>query len=491
MKKSILISLLAAFIWSLPLHADNSMRKCMLLPIHDSVGGATGYQVFQDVERYLRDSEWCYYRPNSEIINILGNYKNKLDEHLRNPDVLRVVAEKTQAGSLIKVDIVSMLKGTEVTLAVYGSNGSDVFYKDTYKLDTTDITLLSQAVRNGLEAYSKRIPYDGRVLGVLGDQFTIDVGKNYGVVSGAKVTVLRPLKKRRHPLLKEIVEWDSEKLADATVFHVTESQSQAKVNAYESNKRVEMGDWLILGDRGGARPLVDQTPYEAKMDDFSFGKLGQLSLAPTYGSVSSTINSGGTSKKISGNLFGIDLIAELWATRNWWASLDLSKKFGSLEPEEGSFSRSSYDLDTTRIKIKAGYKYLPLGFFYGPQVDMYLGYARYSYSFDTVAADQVVETTFAGILFGAKGSMPVIKDVRIHLLLDFIFNPGYDEAVTVRGEDDGTSNFNLEFGGNYQWSPSMSIYGAFEFVTNKATFSGNDEVKMSESGLKVGATFMF
>ena len=483
---------MATTLWSLSASADNSMRKCMLLPIHDSVGGATGFQVFQDIEGFLRESEWCYYRPNSEIINILGSYKNKLNDHLKNPDVLRVISEKTQAGSLIKVDISHMLKGTEVTLAIYGSNGVDVFFKDTYKLDTTDITLISQAIRNGLEAYSKRIPYDGKVIGVLGDQFTMDLGKNYGVVGGAQVSVLRPLQKRRHPLLKEIVEWDSEKLANATVFHVTESQSQAKVNNYESNKKIEAGDWVIVGNREGARPLIDQTPFESKMNDFSFGKLGQLSLAATYGGLSSTITSGSTTKKISGTGIGVDLIAELWATRNWWGSFELSKKFGTLERDEGSFSQSEYDIDTTRIKIKAGYKYLPLGFFYGPQVDLFIGYARYNYSFDTVLADSIVETSFTGILLGAKGSMPVIKDVRIHLLLDFVFNPGYEEEVTVRGEADGTSNFNLEFGGTYQWSPSMAIYGAFEFVTNKANFPGtSSEMKMSESGLKVGTTFMF
>lgn len=464
----------------------------MLLPIQDSVGGATGFQVYQDVEKYLRESEWCYYRPNSEIINVLGNYKNKLNDHLKNPDVLRVIAEKTQAGSLIKVDISHMLKGSEVTLTVFGSSGEDVFYKDNYKLDTTDTVLIAQAVRNGLDAYSKRIPYDGKVIGVLGDQFTLDLGRSYGVVGGAKLSVLRPLQKRRHPLLKEVVEWDAEKLANATIFHVTESQSQAKVNNYETNKKIESGDWIVLGERGGSRPLVDQTPFEAKMDDFSFGKLGQLSLGLTYGNISSSFVNNGASKKIGGGAFGIDLLAEIWATRNWWGSLELTKKFGGLEQEEGTLSQSEYDIDTTRIKVKAGYKYLPLGFFYGPQVDLYLGYARYSYGLDTVLADNVVETTFSGVLLGAKGSMPVIKDLRIHLLLDFIFNPGFDEAVVVRGEDDGTSNFNLEFGATYQWSPSMAVYGAYEFVTSKAKFTGNSsELKMSENGLKIGTIFMF
>ena len=49
-----------------------SMRRCMLLPIRDSVGGALGFKVFTDVERYLKDSQWCYYTSNSEILNILS-----------------------------------------------------------------------------------------------------------------------------------------------------------------------------------------------------------------------------------------------------------------------------------------------------------------------------------------------------------------------------------------------------------------------------------
>ena len=55
-------------------HATQSMRRCMLLPVQDSVGGAIGFKVFEEVEKYLKQSEWCYYRPNSAILNILSNY---------------------------------------------------------------------------------------------------------------------------------------------------------------------------------------------------------------------------------------------------------------------------------------------------------------------------------------------------------------------------------------------------------------------------------
>ena len=95
----------------------------MLLPVRDSVGGALGFKVFEDVERYLKDSDWCYYTSNSEILNILSNYKRNLDSVLTNPEVLKIISEKTKTGSLMKVDIVNqvifaMLKSTFVSLKV-------------------------------------------------------------------------------------------------------------------------------------------------------------------------------------------------------------------------------------------------------------------------------------------------------------------------------------------------------------------------------------
>ena len=82
--------------------AQSSMRRCTLLPITDSVGGAVGYKVFDQVELELKKSNWCTYVSNSGLISVFSRYRENLPQYLKTKEVLRTVAEKLQVGSLIR-----------------------------------------------------------------------------------------------------------------------------------------------------------------------------------------------------------------------------------------------------------------------------------------------------------------------------------------------------------------------------------------------------
>lgn len=496
MKKTFLKFLLIniVLLLSVTASAAPSMRRCMILPIKDSVGGAIGFKVYNRVERYLKSSKWCYYRSNSEIINILSNYKNSLDKALENPEVLKIVSEKTMAGSLIKVHLTSMAKGMKIDVSVIGPNGKDNYFSQSTEINTDEIDVIAQTVNNWLDVYEKNIPYDGRVLGVLGQQFTIDIGEQAGIYNDYTVKVVRPIKKQRHPLLKEIVEWKTLPVAEARIFHVGKSQSQAKVIKYETETLIHAEDWIIIS-KNNANQTTEKLKYtplkDENSDQFSFGKLGQVGLFLNIGNGSHT-NSSSSLKKMGGFVGGVGLTGEIWATRNYWASMSIDKHFGSFSEKEGTFQNDSNSLSYSAFKMKVGYKYLPLGFFYGPQVDGYVGYASYSYGFDTQSSDQITATKFKGLLLGGRGSMPLVKDIRIYIGLDFIFKPGYEEEVTVFGEADSTSNFNIELGGNYKYSPNMYFDGGISFINNTAKFvSPEREVKMKNTNFRVGAKFNF
>ena len=135
---------------------------------------------------------------------------------------------------------------------------------------------------------------------------------------------------------------------------------------------------------------------------------------------------------------------------------------------------------------------MPMGFFYGPQIDAYIGYANYSYGLDTSTADDITSSTFSGLLLGAQGSIPIQKQFRLFLNFDFIFNPGYEEEVATFGEEDSTSNYHLEFGSTYSYSPNTKILGSFGITSSTAKFiSPTQEVSLKDSELKLGAVFTF
>ncbi|MCO4795091.1 MAG: hypothetical protein KC493_15345 [Bacteriovoracaceae bacterium] len=461
----------------------------MLLPIKDSVGGAMGYKVFEELERYLKESEWCYYESNSGILDILSNYKRNLNAYLQNKDVLKVVSEKSNAGSLIKVEVINQVSGVDVKIRVIGQNGEDVYFKEDTRLNTDDYTVIAQTVKNWLDIYEKNIPYDGLVIGVLGDQFTTDVGKSYGAVSDSMVKVVRPTKKKRHPLLKEIVDWETTKLADGKLFHVAETQAQGNVTKYESKKRVNLDDWILI-DKSQKIKTKDEINF-TELDDYQFGKHGNIGLYAILGTGSDTITSTST-KKIGGMLFGVDLTGEVWLTRTYWASLEIGRRFGSYSKKEGTLQSDSNSLSGSKFKLKAGYKYLPLGFFYGPQVDGFVGYASYGYGFDTSQADGITGVNFSGLMLGAKGSIPLHKLFRLSLLLDFIFNPGFSEDIAVKGSASSTSNYHVEIGGSYQYNPSMTFDGGVGYTSNKAEFKATtSSLSVKETSIRAGATFTF
>lgn len=479
--------LLLCLLCSMTSFAD--MRKCMLLPIRDSIGGTLGFKVFEEVELYLKDSGWCYYTSNSEILNILSNYKRNLDSILENPRVIKIISEKTGTGSLIKVEIINQIKGVDLSIRVVGENGEDIYFKEMTRLNTDDPKVLAQTIKNWLNLYEKQIPYDGKITGVLGNQFSLNVGTNRSIFEGNEVTIIRPTRKRKHPLLKEIIDWETEKLGAGKVIHSTESQAQGNVTQYDTTKKLRVGDWVLLNQKSKVG-VIEQKKF-ADSNDYEFGKLGELSLMFNFGKGSATAENAGV-KKIGGTLLGVDLSATLWVTRTYWAGIDISRTTGTLSKEEGTVVNGSNSMSNSFFRLKAGYKYLPMGFFYGPQIDAYVGYGSYTYGLDTSTADDITEVTFNGIMLGAKGSIPIQKLFRAHVEMSFLFSPGYEEVSPEYGEADSTRNYTIEVGGKYLYAPNMTFDLAYGVNSSKASFTGPvRSFTVKQSTLKLGTTFTY
>lgn len=480
---------LLVFVFSMSSFATESMRHCMLLPVTDGADNKVGFQVFESIENYIKDGSWCTYKSNSELINILGQYSKNLESHLGNKDVLKVIADKTKAGTLIRITLALGASASEVKVEILGENGEDRYFKEETQLKTTDPTVISQTIKNWLDIYEKTIPYNGRIKGVLGDQFTIDIGKKSQIYTGSEIVIERPTTKRQHPLLKEIIDYQTEKVASARVFDVSDNQAQAKVLNYEGNKKLKIDDWVKVRS-AESRKVIEQVAYGDKEDN-EFGKLGSLGIFLNMGN-GSVSQSGSTEKSMAGMLIGGDLEGELWATRNYWFGFDFGKKFGRYKKDVGSFSSESNSTSNSTMRIKAGYKYLPLGFFYGPQVDVYGGYASYTYGMSTNTTDRFTEFTFSGFLLGAKGSIPVYEAVRMYLLIDFLLTSAYKEKIRVFGTDESSSNYRLEIGGQYAYETNLTLSGGLQILSNKANFSGTTkEEQFSDVSAKVGAIFTF
>ena len=473
---------------------ENNLRNCMLLPVEDSFKDTISFKVFLEIENYLKESNWCYYKYNSEILNILGNYKNNLSIHLRNKNVLKLVSDKTKSGSLIKINIFKKNKGVRLRLIVYGSNGTDILFDETEDTNELDINKINLILKNWLNLYSKEIPYDGKIIGVLGDQFTIDMGNEIGLIEGSLVKIIRPTIKRKHPLLKRIVDWETKEIGSAKIFLSNDLSSQGKVYDYEPKQKLKIGDWIIIDKKKDfSKTRIDNDfNIRPKRENFNFGRLGQFGILLSFGAGSGTSNESSQNlKKIGGALLGIDSNLELWFTRNFWFELNYGKSFGSFEKEEGSFSPITSNSSFSQFKLKFGYKYLPLGFYYGPQIDGYLGFGNYSYSIDHLPTVGLTPVTSSGFLMGLRGNMPIIEDLRGFIAFDFLLGSSFTEETSLNGKVKSSSHFHLSIGGDYKFAKNIKLLAAFSMDSSNGTYSETTNAKFKQSALKFGVNFSF
>ncbi len=471
------------------IYAKSSMRNCLLLPVTDNMQGALAFKVFEEVENYLKDSNWCVYKTNSEILNILKNYRNNLAEHLANKEVLKILAEKTDSGTMIKINLENVSELLKVEIEVIGEDGESSYLKESAQVKNSEPEAATQAVKNWLNEFQKGIPYDGKVVGVLGDQFSADFGKQFGINTDDEVTVVRPVKRKMHPLLKEIVEWETEKIGDGKMFHVALDSSQGKITQYENRKKLQLEDWVIV-KRKSSEVVVNTTTKEESPDGYNFGKIGRASVYLDLSSDTVGANNGNNSI-YDGNNYGIYLLGEIWITREYWAALEFGRKFGKYSKHSGP-GASETEAANSVVKIKTGYKYLPMGFFFGPQLDGYVGYGSYNYGLGTNAAGGIVAASFKGAILGIRGSVPFFNTIRPFLGLEFMLFPKYEEDANMYGNLESVTSYQMQVGSSYIYNNSTTLDGLFSYTANKTQTKSADKVySFKEISLKLGATFSF
>lgn len=488
MKKIIVFILL--FASSFCMAEQYNMRKCMLLPIYDPAGNSVGFKIYEEVERYLKKSKWCEYTPSSEVLEIFSKYREKLPDHLKDENVLKAVAERQKVGSLIRININYDVDKLKIGVDIVGENGSDVYFSEKTILNKIDVYVARTTLINWLELYETTLPYDGKVIGVLGDQITFTVAKSKRVGIGQEFQIRRFTKKNKHPLLKKIVEWDSDQIARGKIINISRGQALGVVKVYTSNKKVETGDWIKLEKYNPKKVFADKN--FSKFNEHKYGKLGEVALSFLISNHGTTTSASSGSNKMSGLAFGVSTEVEAWLTRNYFGGFEYSKKLGSLSASSGNPDSDSPNVNTGVLKFTGGFKYLPMGFFYGPQVNIYTGWGSYSYQLDESSSDGFGANSVQGILIGVGGNIPVKKGLRVFGSAEVMPFAEFKDEDNIFGSNKNISSMALEAGVLYQWNPSMKLRGVFEVLNNTAKFSGsNSEVAYSDTNVKLGVLFTF
>ncbi|MDH4466721.1 MAG: hypothetical protein QE271_01580 [Bacteriovoracaceae bacterium] len=473
------------------LHAQlNSLKNCTLLPVSDNVQSSLAFRVFEQIDRELKVSSWCSYRSNTGLLSVFSNYRDKVDQVVDKPEIIKVVGEKLKVGSIIRIGLESRVGGIAARLIVYSEDGTYVYFDEQAFMADDKLESIIQQLKTWLIEYSKIIPYDGTVVGVLGDQVTVDIGPGHNRFKvGQDYMVKRMINKKIHPVFSKVVEWNTQDLAKGKITNLSDGQMIGVNRVYLSEVPLKKGDWVLI------QPIpygLDTTIGDQEKDQMKFGKIGVFTFA--LDGINQDIKSSTTTeKKYGGFMVGATVAGEIWLTRNYFAYLSYGRSIGDLSSDTVNNTNSKISLTSTVYKAAVGYKYLPLGFFYGPQLDIYGGIVRYSHSVDLVQSDGIGDNSFGGILLGLKVDVPIVKDIRLMLRTEMIPFADYNEQDTVYGNERSNSNIYFFLGSSYQWTPAMGVYGGLEVVSNRAKFDNATyrEVQYQYTGLKAGLTFQF
>lgn len=460
-----------------------------MLPITDSVGGAIGFKVFEEVEHELKKSNWCTYISNSGLISVFSRYRENLPQYLKTKEVLSTVADKLKVGSLIRVGLVNEVKGVEIQMEVYGENGEDIYFSEKSLLQSDDIEVIASTVKNWLDTYSKMIPYDATVTGILGDQITLDVGKGYPIQIGQKFIVKRLTMKKKHPLLKKVVDWETNLLAEGSVFNISDNQALGMIKVYKDDQKLAPGDWVRLEEFRSDE--IKESDIK-KDEEEKLGTLGLLSVSLFGSSSSVDTNTPFGSNRWSGKLFGIDLRGEGWITRQYFAAVEIMRSLGSVSKSSGAPFKTKANVNNGAFKLTGGYKYLPIGFFYGPQIDLYGGYANKTFDVDFSENDGLGQNSFSGLIFGVGANIPINREFRFFTRADFMPFPTFNDEDNIYGSAKSASSLDLELGIKYQYTLRMTLDASVEARSSKAKFGGDfKEISYKDNVLKLGASFNF
>ncbi|TDJ07938.1 MAG: hypothetical protein E2O68_02925 [Deltaproteobacteria bacterium] len=435
-----------------------------------------GYKLFLEVEKFLKNQNWCRYKSNSDILNILNRYQDNLEEHLNNAGVLALIAQKTKAGSLVKLTIRNSGNATLLSMSVVGENGSDILFKEEKEITSDTENAISITAIEWLNAYSKTIPYDGRVIKAVADQITINVGERYGMALGQYLKIYRPIGKKKHPLLEEIINWEKREYGKAEIIEVRAQESVAEMREFLSSEAPMIDDWALM--EGKAKETI-KAPLAKKEQR---ARYGYISLAFDIGSGSQTTDIYNFQNQFDGIMYGARLKGEVWFTENWWAGVDLAGRVGNLE------SNNAYILEDNEtrgyFKIKGGYRFLPTGFFSGPQIDLFVGWGAYFYQPEYVEFYGPIDANFWGVLLGVKGTIPIGKYFRGSILVDFLISTAKDKK--------GGPGYFLELMFNYLFRPYLTFDASISGWGNSwDDIAPNTDIRYKDFSLLLGATYYF
>lgn len=474
--KLITIVIILALNFNLKAQVNNDLHRCYLLPISDELQGTIGDELFRQTESLLQNNQWCEYLSDPKLHQLLKKYQINLNEALSTNEVLKLIAAKSKAGSIIRINTSFQKQALRLTIDILDSAGRDFLYRQSYDLEDDSLEKVMENISVSMQEYAHDLPYQGVVKEGIENDLIIKVIGETTMRVGDRVRVERAIMPKKHPLLKKVVEWQTEAIGEGLV-HST-YPSFIRVRLEGDFKKAKIGDWARLIESAPiAKPKVIE-PYKrtvAKLYELT----GKLDFLSPYASN----NLDGESEKIQSKIFmGIEGIGHLRLTPEFWTELTLNSHFG--------LAGSASSCQSTSALLKLGYRYHPLKQKQSEFVAPYIGYESTSYDYNSDDTLQFGPTDFTSYLFGLVGHYPLFERYSIISEMNFSLSSKAKTEVSDLSKSSRAKSGFFSLGLRYQWDEQYELTGGLSYKKNQANFD-QDELSFSTVKLFSGIIYKY
>lgn len=482
-----------------------ALESVGVLKAWDNVDGLFADYVASAYRDYFSRQSRFVLQDLSKGDNLLNNSRIPYYKLIEDPEVLGQLARSTRSQSIIRTKI--RKEGSQYRFSIEWLHSPDmeVMSRETFTLEEPrggegfGAAELKARLQAALDRAIHKVPFVATVTGRDNASVTINVGSSGGVETGDMLVIGTISRVKRHPLLKEIVEWDLENTGKVKVEQVDDRISFGKVIEEERDHQI-MRQQKVL-------QIIHPAPEATNKIEVKEDRQNNLEEPPRLGWVDAGLNFGGFNRSYSaqdnsigkdggGFAFGIKTDGQLWFTKNWFAELGFNFVYFPYSQNDtlAGGSTTSTSLGSGNLlgfKLDGGYTYHLTDDLFGPKGWLKLGYRSNAYSLPSSTSDALAPITFHSLFVGLGGEVPV-RD-GFGAVLDFsigIIN-GASEDGNFSGNVNSASDVSFSLGGYYRYTQRITFRATLDGQFNGADFTTNRSLSQHVLTFVPAAVFFF
>jgi hypothetical protein len=460
----------------------------------DNVDGIFADYLDDLYTRYFKRQSRFAVKPLVGLDAVIGKTSLTYNEIINNKDVIKKIAQKYRAESLIRTHVFKEGETYRFVLEwVYAPKGDvlssvEFRYVDPKKSQGLEGSDLPVAIEQGLDQLISKLPFIGQVTGVEGDTITVNLGRNQNIRPREIFTIYTLQSLKRHPILNTIEEWRWEPVGRASVEQVEESISFAKVIETEPNQKVIQYQKI----KEVLPAPAEKQPEEAKVEK-PFPRLGWVAANIGIGNYSRDVGLPTAAGRTGGGLLGdAEIEGLLWLNSRWLTEASLMTGFTKYSPSDlstGMSTGTSYSGSTTQARVAVGYSLFPARTIFDAIGWVHAGYRYTGYSLPAQATDYTGNSSVGSFFVGVGGEIPLDSRFAAQLGLDLGLIRSASQDSPDFGATSGSSDLMLSVGGTYHLQDQFFLRLLVKLNSESMDFAGGQSV--SQKLFSVSPSIMY